>query len=310
MKKEVQGLLWGVPLMLMCLFAVLIRPQVMPVQAPVLLGEKDGVRVYAGAEQGDALVRCTREQLLRGNLLMVSPEHPLPSDFPAPNVRSVQAVVGEYFPSEGDVVLDRDCIQALCDMRMDHALDGMRVIRGALSKAQQHALWRACLMDYMQTYDLRQAAALAQADVPLGGESEHQLGTVFDLQWTGVAEMGNSDQMIQTEEGVWLRDHMWQYGFIRRYGPEHAAREEGNCENLHIRYVGTVHSSIMHACDWCLEMYLHALHQYGALTLVREGQDDVRVYAVPYAGQGEWTVQLPQGQYQCSSDNDGYAIFW
>lgn len=67
------------------------------------------------------------------------------------------------------------------------------------------------------------------------GHSEHQTGLAFDI--TSVAHPGGK-AFGESEEGKWIKDNCWQYGFIIRY-PEGKEDITGyDNEPWHFRYVG------------------------------------------------------------------------
>ena len=287
----------------------LCPPAVQEADAAQWLAQKDEIQVLSGAPAGGEYVNCTRRQLLQGTLLQVSAKAPLPEDFPAPNVRGVRAVVGAYLPAREETALTRETIQALCDMQYDHPLENVTITRGGVSAAQQNLCRREVFENLSLVCSLEEAAARSREVVPAGGESEHQLGTAFDLVLTGVTEMGRADAMEWNETGLWLRENMWRYGFVRRGAPEHQDHERHVCDALHVRYVGTVHAAAMQAGNWCLEEYLQVLRTNGAITVCVEGQRDAYVYWLPCEGNEGMTVMLPSRYGDCSLDNAGGAVF-
>lgn len=79
----------------------------------------------------------------------------------------------------------------------------------------------------------------AQADrqVALPGRSEHQLGTTADISIPGLGYQID-DSLAGLPEGIWLRDHAWEYGFVLSYP---AGKEEitgYRYEPWHFRYLG------------------------------------------------------------------------
>lgn len=277
-----------------------------PEQAPVPMG-RDGYLVSAGAPAltgADTVI--PRQTLLQGTLLSVSPLHPLPADFPAPNTRAVRAMVGSYLPAQEGVALWRDAVYALCEMQAVRPLeDGVTLCRGALSAAQQEAWQREAFARYLSVYPLSEALQSAQAAVPGASESEHRTGYALDLMMTGALNLSQADPLLRNETGMWLAENMWHYGWVRRFGP--GSQAEGGCENVHLRYVGKVHAAVMHALSLDLEEYLDYLHVQGAVTVSRDGEPWAYLYALPC--DGNLTVPLPpDAEYQSSLDNRGYAI--
>ncbi len=277
-----------------------------PEKAPEPVG-RDGYLVSAGAPTLTGVdTVISRQTLLQGTLLSVSPEHPLPADFPAPNTRAVRAMVGSYLPAQEGVALWRDAVYALCEMQAVRPLEeGVTLCRGAVSAAQQEAWQREAFARYLSVYPLSEALQSAQAAVPGAGESEHRTGYAIDLTMTGALNLSQADPLLRNDTGAWLAENMWQYGWVRRYGP--GSKAEGGCENVHLRYVGKVHAAAMHALSLDLEEYLDFLHLQGAVTLCRDGEAWACLYALPC--DDDLTVSLPaETEYQASLDNRGYAI--
>lgn len=278
-----------------------------PPEAAPILGRADGYAVRRGAPAGGQTIAISRETLLRGTLMLVSPRHPLPADFPPPNTRSIRAMVGSYLPVAGDAALCREAVYALCELETAHPLTGAAWLEnGAISAAQQEDLRREAFDRYRKVYPLNEALRQANAAVPGGGESEHQLGWSIDLRLTGPLSLGQTDALMRTEEGKWLAENLWRYGFIRRYGADEA-REEGACEAIHLRYVGPLHAAAMHALNVTLEEYLALLRKEGAVTLLRDDQPVAYLICAPC--EGDWHVSLPEGvSAQFSGDNTGWAV--
>lgn len=274
-----------------------------------VLARKDGICVLSGAPDGYFDVTYSRSQLLKGALPVVSPAHPLPGDFPAPNTRGVRKVVGAYLPALEETALAREALQALCDLQYDHPLTDVRITRGAVSMAQQNEERRKVFDRLLHTCSLEEAAEKSRQMEPAGGESEHQLGLCFDLVWTEGAAVGKEDAITCCDTGLWLRDNMWQYGFIRRGVPEHKDHEENVCAHLHIRYVGMPHAAAMRAGNWCLEEYLNILRTYGRITVQIDGQRDTYIYWHPIEDEERLTVRLPSPYGDVSFDNMGGAVF-
>ncbi|MEG0472668.1 MAG: M15 family metallopeptidase [Solibacillus sp.] len=88
------------------------------------------------------------------------------------------------------------------------------------------------------------------------GYSEHNSGLAVDIGSTS-GPMGLSD------EGKWLAQNAWRYGFILRY-PEGKTEITGIAfEPWHFRYVGLPHSEIMYTEQWVLEEYIAYLQTNG-----------------------------------------------
>lgn len=113
------------------------------------------------------------------------------------------------------------------------------------------------------------------------------------------------------DEEAWVAENCADYGFIIRY-PQGKENVTGQSSCVwHLRYVGTLHSSIMRDNNLCFEEYLTWLKSY-SVTAPYLYQLDGTTYEVYYAGSmGDSTpVRIPvSGNYTISGNNaDGYII--
>ncbi len=294
-------------LLLLLFLYLMLFPAAPAPAAPVLLGEGAGYTLFRGApEMQGSIHSISRVQLLKGYLMQVSPAHPLPQDFPQPDTHQLRVMVGAYLPAEEGVTLCRDAVYALCAIQLEHSLhEGATLIRGALSYAQQEDWRREAFARYAKVYPLHEALSRAYAAVPGGGESEHQLGYALDISLSPPLSLGEREPLMRNETGKWLKENLWRFGWIQRYGP--SAPGEGGCEDIHLRYVGKIHAAAMHAAGLGLEDYLSLLRSHGRLTLCRDGAPYAYIYCAPC--QDGWALPVPEGtEYQVSADNTGWAV--
>lgn len=271
-----------------------------------VLGERDGWAVHQGAQQMQGRKHIvSRQEMLAGTLLLIDRDHPLPGDFPLPNTRTLRAMVGMYLPVWEDTALLPDAVYSLCEMKLDYSLDaGITFTRGALSAAQLDDWQRQAFQRFSQVYPLQDALHLALSSVPGGMESEHRTGYALDVELHPPLSLGKADPLLRNEVGVWLSENMWRYGWVYRYGPGYAGT--GDCESIHIRYVGRGHAAAMHALDVGLEEYWTLLRQEGMLTLYKNEMEWARIYCIPC--QESWDIFLPESyEYAASLDNTGWA---
>lgn len=271
-----------------------------------VLAQAAGYAVSRGAPAPSGNeVTADRKTLLQGELLLVSPRHPLPKDFPPPDTRSIRALVGSYLPAALDAVLRKEAVYALCVLETEHPLaGGLTYENGGVSAAQQNSLRLDAFDRFRRVGPLTEAMKKARAAVPAGGESEHQTGLAIDVVLTAPLALGSPDPLLRNEAGKWLAENAWRYGFIRRYARE---GEEGACEGVHLRYVGNVHAAAMHALDLPLEEYLALLRREGSLTLTKDGVPEAYIYCAPCPE--DWTFPVPEGaSVSFSADNTGWAV--
>ncbi len=94
-----------------------------------------------------------------------------------------------------------------------------------------------------------------------GRMSEHGTGLALDIL---SSEHENADDSYgETEEGMWLKDNAWRYGFILRY-PKNKEKLTGVIyEPWHYRYVGEEAAKYIYEKGLCLEEYIEITDQSG-----------------------------------------------
>lgn len=105
-------------------------------------------------------------------------------------------------------------------------------------------------------YVASQGQASADRSSARPGYSEHQTGLAADVAPTSGKCM--VDQCFgNLPEGIWLRDHAYEYGFIIRYPDGKEPITGYEYEPWHIRYVGTDLAKKIHDSSKTLEEYFN-----------------------------------------------------
>ncbi|MCQ2467960.1 MAG: M15 family metallopeptidase [Clostridia bacterium] len=86
------------------------------------------------------------------------------------------------------------------------------------------------------------------------GRSEHQLGLAMDI--TNSWDDNISDDFGSTKAGMWVDEHCYEYGFIRRYQAQWVTETGYGIEAWHYRYVGVELATYLYENDMSLEAYL------------------------------------------------------
>lgn len=81
------------------------------------------------------------------------------------------------------------------------------------------------------------------------GHSEHQTGLAIDI--TSLQQ-----KYSETDEGKWLAEHCWEYGFILRYPPDSEKITGYIYEPWHVRYLGKSTAKLVHDSGLTLEEFL------------------------------------------------------
>lgn len=244
----------------------------------------------------------TRQQLLRGKMLLLDDEHPLPMDAPAPNTVSIASEGRGMVPVSGLAIKSgQETIQALVQLFAElrnRRVSGLNICQGTQSPAEQCAAQIRYAYTLMQQKDLSQAllAAWQEMDGPGSGDYQQEYTVAFCLN----GEEGAS--IWHTEQGEVLSRTAWRYGFIRRY-PQDEGLRAGQ-----MRYVGRAHATAMTYLDLSLEEYLNWLHQTGIMTISLNGKPKYILMAQKMSGT-HVAFSLPSNAVcEASMDNTGYAI--
>ncbi|MEA4892811.1 MAG: M15 family metallopeptidase [Peptococcaceae bacterium] len=136
--------------------------------------------------------------------------------------------------------------------------------------------------------------------------SEHHTGLAIDIPSRSHNNLNGAYGL--TENGLWLKENAWKYGFVVRYTEEKSDITQVGYEPWHIRYVGKPHSEILREKDWVLEEYVDYIRREGGLTYRCL---DGSLWQVEYQKPAEeGYVLLPQIEgVSLSGDNiDGFIV--
>jgi len=247
----------------------------------------------------------TREQLLRGRMLLVDDAHPLPAEAPAPNTMSI-AVYGKGMVPVRSLKLKsgRETIAALTQWfraMNAHGVNGLTVWEGSTSSAEQREMQIAAARERMRRMSCDQAAeeTLAATDRPGSGElqQEYTVGLRFR---TGDASTPDSRPLEATRQGQVVLQTSWRYGFVRSQPQGRGA--------YRFRWVGKAHATAMTYLDLTLEEYLTWMHEKGVLTIYEAKTPKYVILCKPMTGT-HIAFSVPEGaSCEASLDNMGYAI--
>lgn len=281
-----------------------------PGEAAVVLPE----RVMPGLPNGESQrLTITMQRLLQGKMLLVDESHPLPENMAAPNTLNVSGFShGRIACRDPLAQLDEAALtelQELCVDARNRGIGGLTVMAGTRSQEQQRILLNEKVEQYTRTMTIEEAVVQAKLLVPPPGCSEHQLPWTVDIRicraWNKLPE---AEALNASEEGRWLIEHAWEYGFVQRWPEADPAMDDHRpyC----FRYVGMVHASMMHILGVSLEEYLALLQTYGMLTLLDENGAPVLSVAYAEAGERHTVFEVPGNIVldDASIDNQGGAV--
>ena len=173
-------------------------------------------------------------------LIVISPEHPLPSDY-----KTDLAPVG-------DIQVDRGIVSDLEALMNNAEEAGLSLVlkEGYVSAEQQHTAFSSEVSRLMSEESLTQTNAYEKAEktIPAENHSEMQSGLAVKFG-------GSSEDFSAAKEFSWLLKNAMKYGFILRY-PEGKEKSTGfSFDPAHFRYVGKENALKMTTLSMTLEEY-------------------------------------------------------
>ena len=170
-------------------------------------------------------------------LLLVNKSHAIDEAYVPEDLQTVEVnVKGSHNQ------LRKPAAQAYERMVRAAAKDGVQLELGSgfRSGEVQKGIW--------QDYASRNGKDQADRFSARGGYSEHQTGLAIDFV-TGYGEsdgINYADDFEKTDEGKWLYNNAWKYGFILRYPKGKEAITGYMYEPWHYRYVGKKWAQSIH----------------------------------------------------------------
>jgi len=195
-----------------------------------------------------------------GYIRLINHSNHLPSGYTPDDL--VRLSSGGVPVSSTAVMLRATAAEAYFEMMRAMQADGVRVpiaVSGYRSYARQTELFNNRVQRHRnEGLNAADAAALAATVVARPGTSEHQSGLAIDISMDGSLTAA----FANTQQGRWLYENAWRFGFILRY-PYGTTHITGIIyEPWHFRYVGLPHSRIIFENGWVLEEYIEFI-MYG-----------------------------------------------
>lgn len=169
-------------------------------------GYAPGTRLIVDANAIDTYVNPTRSVSVRvpKNLLQIS-----------------STIVGErelYLSEDAHQALNGLCSALNAEYRMAQGCGGLTIEKAYVSYHDQEQLF----------------FNKGSEEVGYPGHNEHQLGLAVDFGIEGITDA----QLEKTEQGIWLRDNAWRFGFVQTYTEDVQDLTNIKPKIGHYRYVG------------------------------------------------------------------------
>lgn len=168
----------------------------------------------------DTTVSNTQDLKIIDGILIVNKSYPLPKDYVPTN--TYKNATGLNYCT---TCIDKEAYEKYKEMKADATALGLNIWiqSGYRSYSLQESLYNK--------YVNRDGKVAADTYSARPGHSEHQTGLAFDLN-------SISDEFQYTDEGKWVNNNCYKYGYILRY-PKGKENITGyKYESWHLRYVG------------------------------------------------------------------------
>lgn len=178
-------------------------------------------------------------------LILVNKQHPIPEDYEF-----------ELETIKDGMQCDKRILKDLLTMLKDAQKEKINLaIRSPYrSTSRQVFVFRRKLNTYLQKgFSYMDAYRKASQTVMIPGASEHEIGLALDI--TGDSYFVLDEAFEKTEEGKWLADNSYKYGFILRYPREKKHITSIDYEPWHFRYVGVDAATVMFEQKLTLEEF-------------------------------------------------------
>ncbi|MBS4199425.1 D-alanyl-D-alanine carboxypeptidase family protein [Bacillus sp. FJAT-49732] len=140
------------------------------------------------------------------------------------------------------------------------AADALEKMFSAAEKANIHLFAVSGYRSYVRQVSIlnneidRVGKDKAMQAVAIPGKSEHQTGLAMDISSENVQYLLSED-FGETDEGKWLKENAYRFGYILRYPKEKVEITGYQFEPWHFRYVGEKNAEIMYKNNWTLEEF-------------------------------------------------------
>lgn len=282
-------------------------------QALSKVNEKEEINNLDNGESHNAMVQpegtavVTREDLAKGNLVLVNSDNPIRTYDESNLVSISENNESAYKVKDKSIKLSKEAGDALNKMLKDFkevkGSNELIVISGYRDFDAQEKI-------HYETI-LNQGVEHTNNYVAKPDRSEHHTGLAVDL---GIYHAdGTSSEYDGTGIYSWINENCYKYGFVLRY-PSDKKDKTGISEELwHFRYVGKIHAAIMYELNLCLEEYMVYLKNYSYYVNpgqgVTEAGKNYSIYYIPAENEITY-IPIPESKaYEVSGNNkDGFIV--
>lgn len=277
-------------------------------------------------------VSVTREDMLKGGMLVINRWHAMPSDLRDDMMVSINRYSREdkdkttNLPTvDASVMLMPTAVDALMSMYQDARgagldMDNIIIQYGYRTMEMQTQNWQSKADELSSRYSGdKLTEKVRDSGVAYPGTSDYQSGmSVGIYNWKKDDKEFTNTPLHETTQGHWIYDNSWKYGLVFRFPVQGFPYEDtvdksyitGISRNMKVyRYVGVANAIVMHATGMCMEEYADYLIEHPHIAVFEDGQLRCEVYRLE-GGFSDSMVMIPNGAqgYTVSSDNLGGMI--
>lgn len=272
-----------------------------------LSSDLDKSKGESDRDQHEGMIMVTREDLSKGNLVLINKEHPIRT-YDESNLITISGNNEKNYNLKDDSIqLNGEALDALNQMVKDFTNAAgnheLIVISGYRDFDAQERIHYETLVnkgiEHTNNY-------VAKPD-----RSEHHTGLAVDF---GIYhEDGTSSEYDGKGIYSWINENCYKYGFILRYPNGKQAQTGISEEPWHFRYVGKVHAEAMYELNLCLEEYIIYLKNYSYYVSPGQGitqtSKDYSIYYIPAENEITYIPVPESKKYTISGNNeDGFIV--
>ncbi len=250
------------------------------------------------------VLNLTAQEMHTGDLILVNADHAYDFEANAATVDLVQIKEAQSFAYPVDkaefqvssrMISHLDEMIAACNKALN--VTDTSISSAYRSEEYQQNVYRETEQSYGKDY--------ADRYVSTPGYSEHHTGLAVDLGITNAD--GSAGSFSESPNAVWMDEHSWEYGFVRRYRQDKVSVTGISNESWHFRYVGKIHAKYMKEHNLALEEYIEYLQNHTSEEEPLIVTDENWSWKIYHTSQT--SVLQPEGSFEISGDNvDGYII--
>ena len=230
-----------------------------------------------------------RQDLIYNGLLLVNQYHSRPSWYDDEKPVSVHTYNKELRVYDHSIKLLESAaaawLELITDVSTRYGWNDFMINRGYRTYAEQEKLFNEKRDKLRSKYSNDEELLAATAkEVNLPGTSEYNTGLSL---WPRLYKSGDetvnekNNNFFESEEGIWLEENAWQYGFVFRFpladypvrGTQDKSYKTGISSKIRLfRYVGKANAAAMNILDMCLEEYLEYLQQHWHIAIYEDGE--------------------------------------